>query len=88
MKSRSFSEKALPQYNTVSGTLRTSDPLVVHSPPLMWVEALDLLFDSMRSDGVDLSRILAVWGWLNNMVRCIAMTRCLRLSRTCNLLGI
>ncbi len=55
-------EKALPQYNTVSGTLRTSDPLVVHSPPLMWVEALDLLFDSMRSDGVDLSGILAVSG--------------------------
>ncbi|HSX11808.1 MAG TPA: FGGY family carbohydrate kinase [Chlamydiales bacterium] len=55
-------EKALPQYKTTSGTLRTGDPLVVHSPPLMWVEALDLLFHTMSSDGLDLAQILAVSG--------------------------
>ncbi len=55
-------EKALPHYKTVSGTLRSEDPLVVHSPPLMWLEALDLLFSSMVSDGVDLAKIVAVSG--------------------------
>lgn len=55
-------DKALPQYGTSSGTLRTKNPLVVHSPPLMWVEALDLLFAQMRADGVALGEVLAVAG--------------------------
>jgi xylulokinase len=55
-------EKALPHYKTASGTLRSEEPLVVHSPPLMWLEALDFLFSSMVSDGVDLTKILAVSG--------------------------
>ena len=55
-------EKEFPQYKTKSGTLRGSDPLVVHSHPLMWAEALDKLFDAMQSDGVNLKDIAAISG--------------------------
>lgn len=55
-------DKTLPHYKTHNGALRSSDPLVVHSPPLMWVEALDVLFTKMRHDGVALNSVLAVSG--------------------------
>jgi xylulokinase len=55
-------DKSLPHYRTQNGTLRSSDPLVVHSPPLMWVEALDVLFTRMKHEGVPLGEILAVAG--------------------------
>jgi len=55
-------EEALPSYGTENGVLRNPDPKVGHSPPLMWVEALDLVFDGMRADGVDLGSVLAVSG--------------------------
>lgn len=60
-KSLNF-DKALPHYSTQNGTLRGDDPLVVHSPPLMWAEALDVLFAQMKQDGVPLGDILAVSG--------------------------
>ena len=34
-------DKDLPHYRTTNGVHRHDDPLVVTSPPLMWVEALD-----------------------------------------------
>ena len=55
-------DKMLPHYGTRNGTLRSSDPLVVHSPPLMWVAALDILFGQMKNDGVALGEIIAVSG--------------------------
>lgn len=55
-------DEALPSYGTENGVLRNPDPKVVHSPPLMWVEALDLAFDRMRSAGVDMGAILALSG--------------------------
>jgi xylulokinase len=55
-------EKELPQYQTVSGTLRGDRPLEVHSPPLMWLDALDLLFQTMRNEGLDLSQVAALSG--------------------------
>jgi len=62
-------DKTFPHYQTHSGTLRAprtpsgqADPLVVHSPPLMWAEALDLMFVQMKNDGVALGDILAVSG--------------------------
>jgi xylulokinase len=60
-KSLNF-DKALPHYGTRNGTLRSDDPLVVHSPPLMWAEALDALFAQMKQDSVPLGEILAVSG--------------------------
>ena len=60
-KSLNF-DHALPQYKTQNGVLPNSDPLVKHSPPLMWAEALDLLFAAMKKDGVALGDILAISG--------------------------
>lgn len=60
-KSLNF-DKTLPHYGTINGTLRDKNPLVVHSPPLMWVEALDVMFAQMKQDGVPLQQILAVAG--------------------------
>ena len=55
-------DKMLPHYGTRNGALRSRDPLVVHSPPLMWAEALDVLFGQMKNDGVPLGEIIAVSG--------------------------
>jgi xylulokinase len=62
-------DKSLPHYGTQNGTLRAprtpsgqADSLVVHSPPLMWAEALDLMFVQMKNDGVPLGDILAISG--------------------------
>lgn len=53
-------EKEFSHYHTESGSLRHGN--VVHSPPLMWVEALDKIFEEMQSDGVGLGAILAISG--------------------------
>jgi xylulokinase len=60
-KSLNF-DKTLPHCGTQNGTLRSDNPLIVHSPPLMWAEALDVLFAQMKQDGVPLGEILAVSG--------------------------
>jgi xylulokinase len=60
-KSLNF-DKVLPHYGTQNGTLRSDDPLVVHSPPLMWAEALDAFFAQMKKDAVPLGNILAISG--------------------------
>ena len=60
-KSLNF-DKTLPHYKTQGGTLRSTNPLEVHSSPLMWVEALDCLFAEMKKDGVALGEVLAVAG--------------------------
>lgn len=48
-------------YGVTNGVLHLGDG-VVHSAPLMWVEALDLLLQSLREDGHDLSQIETVAG--------------------------
>jgi xylulokinase len=60
-KSLNF-DQALPHYGTQNGVLPNADPLVKHSSPLMWAEALDLLFAQMKEDGVALGDILAISG--------------------------
>jgi len=55
-------DQSLSHYGTQNGTLRNKDPLVVHSPPLMWAEALDLMFVQMKNDGLPLGDILAISG--------------------------
>src|ERR1041385_8526889 len=55
-------DRALPRYRTQNGVLRHADPLVKHSSPLMWAEALDLLFGQMKRDGVALGDVVAVSG--------------------------
>ena len=60
-KSLNF-DRALPQYKTQNGVLPNRDPLVKHSPPLLWADALDLIFAEMKKDGVALGEILAISG--------------------------
>jgi len=55
-------DEALPHYGTRNGTLPTDDPRVVHSPPLMWVEALELLLQKMKDDGAPLGDVKAISG--------------------------
>jgi xylulokinase len=57
-------DAALPSYGTTHGVLRGDDPLVAGSPPLIWVEALDLVMEGIAADlGPDaLPRIAAVAG--------------------------
>ena len=55
-------DAALPAYGIQNGVLRNPDPKVVHAPPAMWAEALDLLFVQMNGDGLPLGEILAVSG--------------------------
>ncbi len=52
-------EKEFSEYGTKNGALRQGS--VVHSPPLMWVEALDSFFAQLQ-DAVDASQILAISG--------------------------
>jgi len=60
-KSLNF-DRALPQYKTQNGVLPNPDPLVKHSSPLLWVDALDLIFAEMKKDGVALGDILTISG--------------------------
>jgi xylulokinase len=55
-------DQALPHYKTQNGVLANRDTLIKHSSPLMWAEALDLIFAAMKKDGVALKNILAVSG--------------------------
>ena len=55
-------DSALPQFKTKNGVLPGRDPLVKHSPPLMWAAALDLLLGQMKKDGVAMGKIVAVSG--------------------------
>jgi len=55
-------DAALPQFKTKNGVLPGRDPLVKHSPPLLWVAALDLLFAQLKKDKVALGKVLAVSG--------------------------
>ncbi|HEY2810174.1 MAG TPA: FGGY family carbohydrate kinase [Rhabdochlamydiaceae bacterium] len=52
-------QKEFPHYGTKSGILRQGS--VVHSPPLMWVEALEKFFSQLCHQ-VDTNRILAISG--------------------------
>src|SRR5262249_21714326 len=55
-----FSE--LPRHGTRNGVLPSADPRLAHSPPLLWVEALDLVFPKLRAAGLDLARVRAIAG--------------------------
>ena len=56
-------DKDLPHYETTNGVLRHADPLVVTSPPAMWVEALDVMMRTIASDNaVRVAEIAAIGG--------------------------
>lgn len=52
----------LPAYGCPEGVLPHADPLVKHSPPLMWLAALDLVLERLRQTGIKMEDIQAVSG--------------------------
>lgn len=54
-------DRDLPGYSTENGVIQKING-AVHSPPLMWADALDLLFARLRDSGVPLERVEAVSG--------------------------
>jgi xylulokinase len=61
---RSFRyDEALPGYGTRYGVLPSTDPRIVHAPPLMWSEALDrMIAELVRDADVDWTQLRAVSG--------------------------
>jgi xylulokinase len=61
---RSFRyDDELPAYDTRHGVLAATDPKVVHGPPLMWTEALDVMMARLASElGIDWRRLRAISG--------------------------
>jgi len=55
-------DETLPEYGTSHGVLPNADSAIKVSPPLMWLEALDLMLARLQSSGLDLSRLAAVSG--------------------------
>ena len=55
-------DKELSHYNTKNGVIILDNEKVIHSYPLMWVEALELLFEKMRDAKVSLFEIKAISG--------------------------
>ncbi|MFC5049894.1 xylulokinase [Rubritalea spongiae] len=55
-------EADLPQYQTRHGFVRGTEPDEFFSNPLMWIEALDLLFERMQQEGAPLSSVKAISG--------------------------
>src|SRR5215216_2106444 len=55
-------EEAFPKYGTRHGVLPSGDPATAVSPPLLWVDALELMMQRLAGSGVDLSRIAAISG--------------------------
>ncbi len=55
-------DRDLPHYGTRDGVHRGADGREVVAPPLMWVEALDLLLARLREAGVDLAAVRAIAG--------------------------
>ena len=56
-----FDEAYAASYDVANGVLDLGDGQM-HSPPLMWTEALEALFDRLRDSGSDLGGIAAVAG--------------------------
>ncbi|MFX0082508.1 MAG: xylulokinase [Candidatus Hodarchaeota archaeon] len=55
-------DKDLPQYKTQNGVYIFNEGKVVHSNPLMWVEALELLFTKFVQEKLPLDQIKAISG--------------------------
>ncbi|MFZ5890776.1 MAG: xylulokinase [Myxococcota bacterium] len=54
--------KELPEFASPHGFLEHSDPKVKHSNPLMWVAALDRLFERIQKSGFDLGTVAGISG--------------------------
>ena len=55
-------DQELPQYGTTHGVLPRAQPDVAMSSPVMWADALDVMFGRMAKSGVEVGRIAAICG--------------------------
>ena len=55
-------DETLPQYGTRHGVLPRQHPDDALSSPVMWAEALDVMFGRLAKSGIDLRRIAAISG--------------------------
>jgi xylulokinase len=55
-------DRDLPAYGTGHGVLPSTDPRIVHAPPLMWAEALDVMLGEIAASGLDPSKLAAISG--------------------------
>ncbi|NXA44613.1 XYLB kinase, partial [Nothocercus julius] len=55
-------DKDLPEFKTQGGAYVHSDRLTVTSPVLMWVKALDMILEKMKSSGFNFSQVRALSG--------------------------
>jgi xylulokinase len=55
-------DETLPQYGTRHGVLPSDDAATAVSPPLMWVEALELMMERLKQSGLDLGQLRAISG--------------------------
>ncbi len=55
-------DQALPHYGTRHGVLPRAQPDEATSSPVMWAEALDVMFGRIAKSGLDVGRIAAICG--------------------------
>jgi len=55
-------DKELPHYNAQNGVIVFDDDRVVHSYPLMWIEALEKLFEKLVNENINIGKIKAIAG--------------------------
>jgi xylulokinase len=55
-------DDAFPQYGTRHGVLPSADSVTAVSPPLLWVDALELMMDRLAKSGLDLTHLAAISG--------------------------
>ncbi|XP_009978256.1 PREDICTED: xylulose kinase-like, partial [Tauraco erythrolophus] len=55
-------DKDLPEFKTQGGVYIHNDRLTVTSPVLMWVKALDMILEKMKSAGFNFSQVRALSG--------------------------
>ena len=53
-------DTCFPEYETQGGVLVSSDEDVRHTSPFMLIQALDLVFEQMKRDGVDLPQVRSI----------------------------
>ncbi len=54
--------KDLPRFACPEGVLENPDPLVKHSPPGLWLAALDLVLERLQRGGVPMGDVLGISG--------------------------
>src|SRR4051812_41422159 len=55
-------DDTFPQYGTQHGVLPSDDPATATSPPLLWVDALELMMGRLQQSDLDLRQLVAISG--------------------------